>query len=200
MSTLCRAKWRWQPRKLSGFCHIHFSALQKCRVKNGRNISDNQKYFGNISEKRPFSEKISDYVFGLAGGWVKAGLPAVAPKAFGAKAGQKCRQTQRTPNPSLSQCVAVSRSDKMVKKADRCRPFFASLALCDSAFSPARGLAQKGSFGFIVTVRCSNPVKAGLPAVAPKAFGAKAGQTDMMSLFEVGAGEGNRTLMAIPPL
>jgi hypothetical protein len=32
-------------------------------VKRGRKISDNRKYFGNISEKQPFSEKISDYFF-----------------------------------------------------------------------------------------------------------------------------------------
>jgi hypothetical protein len=40
----------------------------------------------------------------------------------------------------------------------------------------------------------SKSVKAGLSAVA---VAAKAGQTDMMPFFEVGAGEGNRTLMSI---
>jgi hypothetical protein len=40
----------------------HF-AFQQCRVKEGRKISDNRKYFGNISEKQPFPEKILDYFF-----------------------------------------------------------------------------------------------------------------------------------------
>jgi hypothetical protein len=39
------------------------SAFQKCRIKGGRKISDNPKNFGNISEKQPFSEKISDLFF-----------------------------------------------------------------------------------------------------------------------------------------
>jgi len=39
------------------------SAFQKGRVKEGRKISDHPKNFGNISEKRPFSEKISDLFF-----------------------------------------------------------------------------------------------------------------------------------------
>jgi hypothetical protein len=42
----------------------HLPAFQKCRVKEGRKISDNRKYFGNISDKQPFSEKISDLFFG----------------------------------------------------------------------------------------------------------------------------------------
>jgi hypothetical protein len=35
----------------------------KYGVKGDPKISDNRKYFGNISEKQPFSEKISDYFF-----------------------------------------------------------------------------------------------------------------------------------------
>jgi hypothetical protein len=50
------------------------SAFQKGRVNGGRNISDNPKYFGNISEKQPFSEIISDYFFG-------EGLPCQAHRA-----------------------------------------------------------------------------------------------------------------------
>ena len=71
MSTLCRAgrkcrNMSWQknqPRKLSRFCLTHLSAFLKGRVKGGRKISDYRKYFGNISEKQPFSEKISDLFF-----------------------------------------------------------------------------------------------------------------------------------------
>ena len=56
MSTLCRAEWGWQ--KYGGaetserpfFCPTHFSAFQKCRVKGCQKISDNRKYFGNISD------------------------------------------------------------------------------------------------------------------------------------------------------
>src|SRR5271157_3229140 len=56
-------------RLLGGFGMILRSAKrgyggQECRVKGGRIISDNRKYFGNISEKQPFSEKISDLFFG----------------------------------------------------------------------------------------------------------------------------------------
>jgi hypothetical protein len=83
------------------FCRIHFPASRKCRIKGGRKISDNRKYFGNISGKQPFSEKISDLFFSggatvsvavrgvsrrTAGSRsVKVGLSAVA---FAAKAGQ----------------------------------------------------------------------------------------------------------------
>jgi hypothetical protein len=35
----------------------------KGRVKEGPKISDNPKNFGNISDKQPFSEIISDYFF-----------------------------------------------------------------------------------------------------------------------------------------
>ena len=57
---------------------IQNSACLEPGLKRTRTISDNQKYFGNISEKRPFSEKISDYFF-----WakpVKAGLPRRSPE------------------------------------------------------------------------------------------------------------------------
>ena len=71
MSTLCRAKRKWQKHggaeksapKAFGVLPTHFSAFQK-RVYGCRRISDNPKYFGNISEKQSFSEKISDYFFG----------------------------------------------------------------------------------------------------------------------------------------
>jgi hypothetical protein len=42
----------------------HLSAFLKSRGKGCRKISDNQKYFGNISEKQSFSEIISDYFLG----------------------------------------------------------------------------------------------------------------------------------------
>jgi hypothetical protein len=84
MSTLCRADREWQKdggaEKLESpfFCQIHFSAFLKGRVKGGRKISDYPKYFGNISEKQPFSENISDLIFGKGRGlgqtqskWVK---------------------------------------------------------------------------------------------------------------------------------
>ncbi len=77
MSTLCRAGRIWQGNGNQGLCPSdspanHFPALipsaplennPKYRVKGGRKISDNRKYFGNISEKQPFSEKISGYFF-----------------------------------------------------------------------------------------------------------------------------------------
>jgi hypothetical protein len=69
MSTLCRAAQRWQEyggtetSERPFFCPTHFSAFLK-RVNGCRRISDNRKYFGNISEKQPFSEIISDYFFG----------------------------------------------------------------------------------------------------------------------------------------
>ena len=93
MSTLCRAKWERgnvrgaRPSRSPGGASraalpvkevfggtpdpapethalpIHLSACLKGRVNGGRKISDNRKYFGNISEKRPFSEIISDLFF-----------------------------------------------------------------------------------------------------------------------------------------
>jgi hypothetical protein len=97
MSTLRRAERKWQKHggaeksESSCFCPTHFSAFQK-RVNGCRRISDNPKNFGNISEKQPFSEKISDLFFvkgiGLGQGRSKRACRAVALKAFGAKAGQ----------------------------------------------------------------------------------------------------------------
>jgi hypothetical protein len=84
MSTLCRAAQRWQEyggtetSERPFFCQIHFSAFLK-RVNGCRRISDNRKYFGNISEKQPFSEIISDYFFG-------EGLPCQARRAEAAPA------------------------------------------------------------------------------------------------------------------
>src|SRR5271157_1674190 len=45
------------------FRPTHLFAFQKCGVEGGRKISDNAKHFGNISEKQPFPEKISDLFF-----------------------------------------------------------------------------------------------------------------------------------------
>jgi hypothetical protein len=53
MSTLCRAKQRWQEYggaetsapKAFGVLPTHFSALLKGRVKGSRKISDDLKYF-----------------------------------------------------------------------------------------------------------------------------------------------------------
>jgi hypothetical protein len=63
----------------------HPSAFLKGRVKGGRVISDFSKYFGNISEKQPFSEKISDYFFRSA--TVPVAVRGVSPH-FRAMAGQ----------------------------------------------------------------------------------------------------------------
>jgi hypothetical protein len=98
MSTLCRAKQRWQ--EYGGaetsvrpfFCQIHFSAFQKGRVKGSRKISDDPKNFGSISGKRPFSEIISDLFFGKGRGLGQskrachaAAPKAVPPKTFGVR-------------------------------------------------------------------------------------------------------------------
>jgi hypothetical protein len=61
---------------------LHLATL----LKRGPNISDNPKYFGNISEKQPFSEKISDLFFGgtrpsrSPGGASRAALPLCFPQ------------------------------------------------------------------------------------------------------------------------
>ena len=70
---------------------------------------------------------------------------AAAAKGDAATAGQitsnRCFWPKRpangeNPNPALSQCVAVSRSDKIIIRAGRHRPFFASLHPCAFAFLP----------------------------------------------------------------
>jgi len=69
MSTLCRAGRKWQKNEGAEksetpfFRPTYLSALLKW-VKGCRKISDHPKYFGNISGKQPFSEKMSDYFFG----------------------------------------------------------------------------------------------------------------------------------------
>jgi hypothetical protein len=69
VSTLCRAKRDWQKHGgaeksgIPSFCPIHLSAFLKCRIKEGPKISDFSKNFGNISEKQPFPEIISDLFF-----------------------------------------------------------------------------------------------------------------------------------------
>jgi hypothetical protein len=86
MSTLCRAERGWQ--KYGGaetserpfFCPTHLSTFQKCRVKEGRNISDFSKDFGNISDKQPFSEIISDLFF------LETGVPGQAQSNWACRA------------------------------------------------------------------------------------------------------------------
>ena len=97
MSTLCRAKRGWQkyggadlPTVLSVvaaaaakvgtserpfFCPTHLSAFQKCRINGGRRISDNRKYFGNISDLF-FFRRIAP-----------PGLPRRCPEGFGGEGG-----------------------------------------------------------------------------------------------------------------
>ncbi len=55
------------------------------------------------------------------------------------------------PNQALSQCVAVSRSDKIVKRAGRPRPFFASLHLCSANSKNASFLAKFSEPSFRMT-------------------------------------------------
>src|SRR5271157_674513 len=74
MSTLCRAKngdGRGTPKAFGGgmgtkdsfrLIPLPFFCLPE-RVNGLEKISDNRKYFGNISEKQPFLEKISDLFF-----------------------------------------------------------------------------------------------------------------------------------------
>jgi hypothetical protein len=63
--------------KASGFCRTHLSAFLKSRVKKGPKISDHRKNFGNISDKHPFPEIISDYFFGQT--LSKWGRPVASP-------------------------------------------------------------------------------------------------------------------------
>jgi hypothetical protein len=87
MSTLCRAKRKWQKHggaeksESSCFCPTHFSAFQK-RVYGCRRISDNPKNFGNISEKQPFSEIISDLFFS-AGSFYRAAAARRRTRSLG---------------------------------------------------------------------------------------------------------------------
>jgi hypothetical protein len=114
MSTLCRAGKGWQKyeraekSEISSFCPTHFSAFQKW-VNGGRNISDFRKYFGNISEKQPFSEKISGLFFAVErpsrslGGASRAALPA--KDVFGGTPIHRARDA-RAPRSSQSQIRA----------------------------------------------------------------------------------------------
>jgi hypothetical protein len=92
MSTLCRAERKWQKNawaaisapKAFGVLPSPFFCLPE-RVNGLEKISDDRKYFGNISEKPPFSERISDYFFGKGGGWVKvcqSGPARRSPESF----------------------------------------------------------------------------------------------------------------------
>ncbi len=57
-------KMAWKPASVAPRRSLsQRSAFQKGRVKRGRKISDNPKNFGNISDKQPFSEKMSDLFF-----------------------------------------------------------------------------------------------------------------------------------------
>ena len=78
MSTLCRAGRIWQGNGNQGLCPSdspanHFPALipsaplennPKYRVKGGRKISDNRKYFGNFRKNSPFPKKFRVIFFG----------------------------------------------------------------------------------------------------------------------------------------
>ena len=85
---------------------------------------------------------------------------AAAAKGDAATAGQmtpnRCFWSKRpangeNPNPALSQCVAVSRSDKIMIRAGRHRPFVASLHPGAFAFLPhSLGLKNQSQ---------SNPIK-----------------------------------------
>ena len=85
---------------------------------------------------------------------------AAAAKGDAATAGQitstRCFWSKRpangeNPNPALSQCVAVSRSDKIIIGAGCPRPFFATLHPCALAFLPhSLGLKNQSQ---------SNPIK-----------------------------------------
>jgi hypothetical protein len=59
---------------------FHLAAL----LKQSRKISDNRKIFGNISEKQPFSEIISDLLFGKGRGSNQARSTQVIPLFFAA--------------------------------------------------------------------------------------------------------------------
>jgi hypothetical protein len=83
---------------------------------------------------------------------------------------------------SPSQSVAVRSSDKIVASAGSLRPSFLSalaLASADALIFPATGETQ----GRSRKGPKSNCVKVGLPAMAPKVFEAKAGQTDCEGLI-----------------
>jgi len=96
------------------FCPTHLSAFQKCRIKGGRNILDNQKYFGNISEKQPFSEIISHLFF-----WGSATIPVAVRRVSRRTSGQKCvwrdarhrARDARAPNSNQSKSVKLGQTD-----------------------------------------------------------------------------------------
>jgi hypothetical protein len=58
---------------------IHLSVFLKGRVEGLERISENRKYFGNILEKQPFSENISDYFFGQPARPLPIRRPPVKP-------------------------------------------------------------------------------------------------------------------------
>jgi hypothetical protein len=92
MSTLCRAERKWQKHggaeksapKAFGVLPTHFSAFQE-RVNGCRRISDNPNNFGNISDKRPFPEIISDYFFSGS-----ATVPVAVRGVSRRTSGQRC--------------------------------------------------------------------------------------------------------------
>jgi len=79
----------------------HPSAFLKGRVKGGRVISDFSKYFGNISEKQPFSEIISDYFFWQSlSKWAcrAVALKAVPPNYFRGSGRRRVKASQSESN------------------------------------------------------------------------------------------------------
>ena len=164
MSTLCRAERGWQKYggaetsapKAFGVLPTHLSAFQKCRINGGRKISDNRKYFGNISEKQSFPEIISDLFFCR---WIAPpGLPRRCPKGFRGEGGSGSVKPGQTDAAGQADeqivCNGFNMNDLQNKqrlggsnsiKVDQTssgegsptgiRPFFASFALGDFAFN-----------------------------------------------------------------
>jgi len=164
MSTLCRAEWGWQ--KYGGaetserpfFCPTHFSAFQKCRVKGCQKISDNWKYFGNISDlffwgAQPFYRAVLSRRSRNAkveaarrrtrslGGASRAALPV--KDVFGGTPNTE-RETHALPihrallndqQGNQTERVRGSHSPDEFSCPRRIRPFFAPFALGDFAFN-----------------------------------------------------------------
>jgi hypothetical protein len=151
MSTLCRAEQRWQEyggaetSERPFFCQIHFSAFLK-RVNGCRRISDNRKYFGNISDLF-FFRRIAP-----------PGLPRRCPEGFGGEGGSGSVKPGQTDSAGQADgqivCKGFNMNDLRNKqrlggsnsvKVDQTssgegspaeiRPFFASFALGDFAFN-----------------------------------------------------------------
>jgi hypothetical protein len=96
-----------------------------------------------------------------------AGLPAVVVAAKVGKSGKAHFSARLIFLPSFccaSQCVAVSRSDKIIKRAGCPRPFFASLHPCAFAFLPhSLGLKNHGQSNWVKLNQTSSVGQAGGP-------------------------------------